>query len=85
MSSIREEYDLPERTPVPVRHWALMLLVPAVALVLWLVLPSSPVVVALLVLVVLASVFAGVRGVLGSRQLHQPPRRNPVTPPSARG
>ena len=80
--SIRETYDLPQKTPMPVRQWGLMLLVPAVVVLLWIVLPSSPIVVALLAIVTLAIVFIGVRMVLASRQLHEKPGRTPVPPPS---
>jgi hypothetical protein len=82
MSRVRETYDLPARPPVPFRQWGLMLLVPLLAIVLWVVLPDSPVVVALLVIVVLATVFLGVGRILRSRQLSEPPGRNPVRPPS---
>ena len=85
MPTVREDYDLPEKTPVPMRQYALMISVIVIALALWAVLPDSPVLVAVLVLVVLATVFAGVRSVLASRALHRPPGDHPVTPPSARG
>lgn len=52
------------------------------ALALWLLLPSSPVTVALLAVVLLAAVFVGVAAVLRSRELDEKPGRNPVTPPS---
>jgi membrane protein implicated in regulation of membrane protease activity len=81
--SVRETYDLPERTPVPHRHYALMLAVPAIALALWVVLPNSPVTVALLALVLLTTVFVGVGNVMRSRELHRAPGRHPVAPPSA--
>jgi hypothetical protein len=83
MDNVRETYDLPERPPVPMRQWLLMLAVPLIALVLWLVLPDSPIVVAILVLVVLVTVFLGVQRILRARQLSTPPGRNPTTPPSA--
>jgi hypothetical protein len=83
MSSTRQDYDLPKRVPVPARHWALMLGVVALALVLWVVLPDSPIFVAVLVIAVLGAVFLGVSRVLSSRQLSEPPPRRPTTPPSA--
>ena len=52
------------------------------ALALWLLLPSSPVTVALRAVVLLAAVFVGVGAVLRSRELDEKPGRNPVTPPS---
>ena len=79
--SVRETYDLPRKPPVPFRHWALMLGVVLLALVLWRVLPNSPVTVALLAIVLLGTVFFGVWRVLSSRSLHEPPRRDPTPPP----
>jgi len=64
------------------RMWVLMVGVVLLALILWLVLPDSPVTVAILAIVVLATVFFGVSRVLASRQLSRPPGRNPTTPPS---
>ncbi|MEA2195396.1 MAG: hypothetical protein QOG42_1830 [Solirubrobacteraceae bacterium] len=52
------------------------------ALGLWFFLPSSPIVVALIAVIVLAAVFLGVGAVLRSRELDEKPGRNPVTPPS---
>lgn len=49
---------------------------------LWFFLPSSPIVVALIAVIVLAAVFIGVGAVLRSRELDEKPGRNPVTPPS---
>src|SRR5215217_828478 len=83
MRSIRDTYDVPDETPSPVRMWALMVGVVVLALVLWLVLPDSPVTVAILAVVVLATVFFGVSRVLASRQLNRPPGRNQTPPPSA--
>jgi len=57
--------------------WLLMLAVPAAALVLWVVLPDSPITVAILVIAVLAAVFTGVAWVLRARGLNRPPGRNP--------
>jgi hypothetical protein len=85
MANLRETYDLPKRTPVPVRHWALMVGMVVLALVLWRVLPDGPLTVALLVVLVLGAVFTGVQAVLRSKQLSTPPGRNPTTPPSAGG
>jgi hypothetical protein len=59
-----------------------MLVVPALALGLWLALPDSPITVALLAIAVLAAVFVGVAMVLRSRELEEKPGRQPVTPPS---
>jgi hypothetical protein len=57
--------------------WLIMLAVPAAALVLWLVLPDSPITVAILVIAVLGAVFVGVAWVMRARGLNRPPGRNP--------
>jgi 4-hydroxybenzoate polyprenyltransferase len=82
MTNLREDYDLPQRPPLPFRQAALMLAFVVLALAGWLVLPSSPFTVALLAVVLLAAVFIGVGVVLRSRELDEKPGRNPVTPPS---
>lgn len=82
MRSIRETYDAPDEAPSPVRMWALMVGVVLLALVLWLVLPDSAVTVAILAVVVLATVFFGVWRFLSARQLSSPPERRPTPPPS---
>ncbi len=82
MTNLRDDYDLPKRPPLPFRQAALMIAVVALALVGWLLLPSSPITVALLAIVLLAAVFVGVGTVLSSRELDEKPGRNPVTPPS---
>ena len=82
MPSLRESYDLPKRPPLPFRHAIVMVLLPALALGLWLALPDSPVTVALLAITLLGTVFTGVAVVLRSRELDQKPGRHPVTPPS---
>jgi hypothetical protein len=43
MPDIRETYEPPERPPVPYRIWVLTIVVPALALGLWLLLPDSTV------------------------------------------
>ncbi len=82
MTSLREDYDLPKRPPLPFRQAALMFAAVVLALGLWFVLPSSPIVVALIAVIMLAVVFTGVGLVLRSRELDEKPGRNPVTPPS---
>jgi hypothetical protein len=82
MTQLREDYDLPERPPLPFRQAMVMFAVPLLALVLWLVLPDSPITVALLAIALLAAVFTGVGLVLRSRELDEKPGRNPVPPPS---
>jgi hypothetical protein len=85
VSHLRETYDLPKRSPIPIRQWALMLFVPALAIGLWLILPHTPATVAILVIVVIVVVFAGVQRILRSRELSEAPGRRPTTPPSVRG
>lgn len=82
MTDLRKDYDLPRKPPLPFRQAAVMFTVVALALGGWLLLPSSPVTVALLAIVLLAVVFVGVGAVLRSRELDKKPGRNPVTPPS---
>jgi hypothetical protein len=84
MENIKETYDLPRRPGVAFWQWIVMLAVPAIALGLWLVLPASPITVALLAIAVLAAVFIGVGLVLHSRQASEAPGRNPIPPPSTR-
>jgi membrane protein implicated in regulation of membrane protease activity len=82
MRSVRETYDLPDSPPTPARMWVLMVGVALGAVVLWLVLPDSPVTVAILAVVLLAVVFFGVSRILKTRGLSEPPRRRPTPPPS---
>ena len=82
MPSARDSYDLPKRPPLPFRQALLMGTIVLLALALWFFLPNSPIVVALIAIVLLAAVFTGVAAVLRSRELDEEPDRNPVTPPS---
>jgi hypothetical protein len=82
MTNLREDYDLPERPPLPFRQAIVMVALPVIALGLWLAVPDSPITVALLAVALLAAVFVGVGLVLRSRELDEKPGRNPVTPPS---
>ena len=82
MTDLREDYDLPERPPLPFRQAAFMLAFVVIALGAWLLLPSSPITVGLLAVALLALVVAGVGAVLRSRELDEKPGRNPVPPPS---
>jgi lipopolysaccharide export LptBFGC system permease protein LptF len=83
MPTIRETYELPKRPPVAMRQWVFMCAFVLLALVLWLVLPDSPITVALLAIALLVIVFAGVASILRSRGLREPPPSRPTTPPSA--
>ena len=82
MRSVRETYDLPERPPVAFWQWGVMLGAPVLALGAWFLAPDSPITVALLAIVILAAVFFGVSVVLRKRELSEPPRENPIPPPS---
>ena len=82
MTDLRDDYDLPRKPPLPFRQAALMCAFVVLALAAWLLLPSSPIVVGLLAIALLAVVFVGVGAVLRSRELDEKPGRNPVTPPS---
>lgn len=62
-----------------------MVILPLVALGLWLALPHTAITVALLAVVLLGVVFTGVGLVLRSRELSEPPERHPVRPPSLDG
>lgn len=77
--SLRDDYDIPRGTSrLPtLRMWVLMLAIPAAALVLWLVLPDSPITVAILALAVLVAVGLGVFWVMSARGLNRPPGRHP--------
>ena len=83
--SLREDYDLPQRTSLGTRLWVVMGILPLAALVLWLVAPSSPVAVAVLAIAILVLVGGGVAWAISSRDLRRPPGRHPQTPPSVRG
>ena len=82
MRSVRETYGLPKRPPLAFKQFALMAAFPLAALVLWLLLPDSPITVALLAIAVLVAVFVGVGMILRTRGLDKEPGRDPVTPPS---
>jgi hypothetical protein len=82
MRSVRETYDLPKRPGVTFYQWMVMLAAPLATLVLWRLLPDSPVTVALFAIAVLAAVFVSVGLVLNSRRLDEKPGRNPAPPPS---
>lgn len=82
--SLREDYDLPQRTSLGSRMWVVMAILPLAALILWLVAPSSPVAIAVLAIALLALVFGGVAWAMSSRDLRRAPGRNPEPPPSVR-
>jgi predicted neutral ceramidase superfamily lipid hydrolase len=81
--SLRDDYDIPKGTTrLPaLRMWAVMLVFPVAALVLWLVLPNSPITVAILALAILVAVGLGVFWVMSARGLNRPPGRNPQPRP----
>jgi len=71
--SVREQYRVPQRPPLPFRMFALMLALPLASLVLWRVFPDSPLTVVLFFVSVFAAVGFGVFRVLSSRRLSRPP------------
>ncbi len=78
--SIRETYDLPRRIPVSIRFMTFMTVFSIGAVLLWLVLPDSPVTVALLAIALLVIVFAGVMRIFSARAVRQAPESRPVPP-----
>ena len=70
--NVRDQYDLPRKSPTPVLMWVLILVVIAAALGLWLILPDSPITVAVLFIVILGGVFFGVSRILFSRRIERP-------------
>jgi membrane protein implicated in regulation of membrane protease activity len=84
---VHPPYTAPPDAPVrsTFRFILVLMVVPAIALLLWLVLPDSPVTVAVTFLAILALVFGGIGAVLTRRRdMEAEPRRRPMTPPSAR-
>ena len=81
--SIRQDYDVPRRASLGLRMWAVMAVLPVLALVLWIVAPGSAIAVAVLAILLLAIVFGGVAWAMSSRDLRTPPGRHPQQPPSA--
>ncbi len=82
MTDLRDDYDLPRKPPLPFRQAVVMFTVVVLALGGWLLLPNSPLSVALLAIALLGVVFTGVAMVLRSRELDKKPGRNPTPPPS---
>lgn len=82
MTKLREDYDLPERPPLPFRQLLVIVVVHTLLVGLWLLLPSSAITVVLLAITILSAVFIGVGVVLRSRELDEKPDRNAVPPPS---
>ncbi|MDQ3848988.1 MAG: hypothetical protein M3296_00010 [Actinomycetota bacterium] len=75
---LRDAYGLPRRTPPTIRFMVFMVIFVIVAVLGWLTLPDSAVSVALLALAALAVVFTGVFWIFSSRQVTEPPGRDPV-------
>jgi hypothetical protein len=78
-----DTYGLPHRVPVFVRLAVFMFIPLVVLAVLWLALPHSAVVVAILTVVTLLVVGGGLWRIMASRELSEPPGRHPVPPPSS--
>jgi len=81
--TVREDYDLPERTPSPIRVYFVMAAVLIVAFAVWLIVPGA-ITVAILAVVLLGVVGFGVFKAMSMRRLQEPPGRTPQVPPSAR-
>jgi hypothetical protein len=77
--TLREDYGLPRRPPITLRVLAVHLAVLVLAFALWLIVPGA-VTVAILAIVLLATVGVGVFRVLGSRDLREPPGDTPQPP-----
>ena len=71
--SVREQYDLPSRPPIPWRVLILVGVVTLVALGLWRFGPDSAALVVVVFLVVIGAVFFGVFSIITSRRLEEPP------------
>lgn len=80
--SLLDTYGLPHHVPVVFRIVAAMIAVPAVGIALWLILPHTPAVVAILVIYVLAAVGGLLWRISTARELSRPPGRHPMPPPS---
>jgi hypothetical protein len=84
---VHPPYTAPADAPVrsTLRFLLVLIVVPAVALLLWLVLPDSPVTVVVTFLAILALVFGGIGAVLTRRRdMEAKPGRRPMSPPSTR-
>jgi membrane protein implicated in regulation of membrane protease activity len=79
MQSIRETYDLPRKPPATFRFIGFLAVFIVGAPLLWLVLPDGPVTVAVLAIFFLVVIAVAIRAILGSRELTEPPGRNPVS------
>ena len=71
--SIREQYGVPKRPPVPWWIFVLIGVVGVLALAMWRLGPGGPVWVAVIAVLVIAAVLAGVFTILSSRRLREPP------------
>lgn len=78
MRSIRETYDLPRKPPALFRFAAFMVAFAVGAPLLWLVLPHGVVTVAALAVALLLIIGFALRSILSSREIEQPPPRQPV-------
>jgi hypothetical protein len=78
MSDIRETYDLPRKPPATFRFIGFVVVFAIGAPLLWLVLPDGAVTVAALAIFLLLVIGLVLREILKSRDIRQPPGRNPV-------
>lgn len=80
---LRDIYRVPPGPGLAGRMWIVMCVFVLAAGALWLLLPASPVAVAVTVVAVLLLVGGGVASVMASRQANEPPSRRPARPPSS--
>jgi hypothetical protein len=78
MADIRETYDLPRKPPAMFRFIGFMVAFAVGAPLLWLALPDGVVSVAALAIFLLLVIGLALRSILNSRDVKQPPGRNPV-------
>jgi hypothetical protein len=77
-----ETYGLPHRLPFVFRLVVLIVAVPVIGVLIWLLLPHTPVVVAILVVYLILALAGGLWRISTARELSQPPGRHPMPPPS---
>jgi hypothetical protein len=85
MPTIEESQGAVKRARVPIAVWIFTGVITLIALGGWFVLPHTPAIAGVLVVVVILTVGAGVMRILTSRQLSELPHREPVKAPSIGG
>lgn len=77
--TLREDYGLPHKPLITMRVLAVHLSVLVLAFALWLIVPGA-ITVAILAIVLIATVGVGVFRVLSSREVREPPGNTPEPP-----